>query len=265
MPKLLIAVKSCWYDKGRGAHDLIRETWAQDVPPDCDLKFFMGDDGHTFYQCEEDEQYLPYCDDDYVSLPQKTREIARWGVYYDYDFIFLCDSGSLLILHHFMNYGFERFDYVGYCGLPKGPFTYRVPETDMIINPCYPWASGGGYFLSRKAMEVVANSEPITTAEDLSVGLVLSKAGIFLEDRMTRGYKGYIVDWIEGEDNTGDLTARRQWMTSEYKRIKEVCEKGECGSLIIPQQPRTFDSYGRGEERPRFVSPTPWDRSRRGI
>ena len=41
MPKLLVAVKSCQYDKTRGAHSLVREMWGRQIK-DSDVRFFTA-------------------------------------------------------------------------------------------------------------------------------------------------------------------------------------------------------------------------------
>src|ERR1700693_1584801 len=106
MPKLLIAVKSCQSHWGAGYHDAILNTWGRSLPPDVDLRFFVGgstvemSDGHNGHVT-----ILPV-KDDYDSLPFKTKAIAEWSSKndydfewssrHDYDFTFLCDTDTFL-------------------------------------------------------------------------------------------------------------------------------------------------------------------------
>lgn len=254
--KLLIAIKSCEYDRNRGAHQLVRDTWGQDVTG-ADLFFFTARTG-----CADSDEIIVNAPDDYPGLPFKTREIIRYTIGRDYDFIFLCDTGSFLIPHHLMEYNFKNSDYLGYWGLSSGTFPYTDGDsryqTSSFISKCYPWASGGGYSLSRRAMGLIADEEPNVFSEDLWVAQVLAKNDILLKDCAEDGFRGYVVDWIDGEDNTGTLDIRSQWMQQKYAEAKTFCQAGECDRLKRSQIriPRRF-----AESKPRFINPIPWDKS----
>ena len=227
--KFLIAVKSCEYDRRRDAHQLIRATWGRDVK-DADLRFFLGGGLAT----AEDET-LVLAPDDYPGLPWKTREIARWAVRENYDYALLCDTGSFVIPHHLVTCGFEKYDYSGYWCMKPGSFSYtaqsRVPGCEATKIPvCHPWASGGGYILSRKALELVANALPFVWAEDLHVGQALAMRGVYLHDLAQEGFKGYVVDWIPDEDNSGSIHNRAVWMQAKYEEAKNRCATEGCNS-----------------------------------
>ncbi len=260
MPKLLVAVKSCVYDLKRGAHSLVREMWGRQIK-DADVRFFTAGQG----QPEHDEVIVD-APDDYPNLPYKTREIVRWALKGDYEHIFLCDTGSFVFVHHLENYDYSA-DYIGYWGLKMEPFDYvaqnKIRHCQTVrIQRCYPWASGGGYFLSRKAMEIVAAQQPIVWAEDLNVGQALAAQGIFLTDRSHAGFKGHIVNWIHNEDNTNNLDKRRLWMASLRKQAMACALSGTCEFYKKPQtrieQPPDFSSIRKAK-----VTLTPWDRSTR--
>ena len=170
MTRLLVAVKSCQRDRALGHHKTIRQTWGRDIQ-DFDLLFFTGPGESN----NLDEVTLDVADD-YDSLPSKTREILRYSLQRGYDFTFLCDTDTFLILRRLLSCGFENWDYSGRIGsFPAIGTTFSYKDGRGYTNPnCHPWASGGlGYFLSRKAAEIVASAEPISWAEDLSVGQIL--------------------------------------------------------------------------------------------
>jgi hypothetical protein len=222
--RFLFAVKSCEYDRQRGAHDLIRATWGRDI----DVRFFLG--GGRAMAADEELVLAP---DDYPGLPWKTREIARWAVREHYDFVFLCDTGSFVIPQHLATCGFEWYDYSGYWCMRPGSFPYTArsknPDCPTVEIPvCYPWASGGGYILSRKALEIVASSTPMVWAEDMFVGQALAARGVLLHDMAPEGYKEYVVDWIHDEDNTGSLHSRSIWMQAKYEEAKFRCLNEGC-------------------------------------
>lgn len=248
----------------RDYHNAIRETWGKDLPSNVDLKFFVGGSGIELNNFQEDEIPLD-CEDTYVALPQKTREIARWSLSHDFDFSFFCDTGSFVIPHHLMSCGFENYDYMGFWGGGSHKtFSYRLEDAErgcpvQFVKSCSPWAAGGGYVLSRKAMEIVANTEPKYWAEDLGVGQMMSENGIHFEDRPRR-FKGYVVDWVGGDHNCS-ANCRRQWMTERYEEAKKICETAGCDSPIWDK----YEDIGRFEslERVQFKNPTPWDKSTR--
>jgi hypothetical protein len=168
---LLLAVKSCQRDLEAGHHKTIRETWGQDLP-DVDLRFFVGRGApHMMDELSVD---VP---DDYDSLPVKTRAILNWSSTTGrYDHVFLCDTDTFLIPRKLMACGFQNWDYCGRFGKsPAVGTTFSTRDArGNAIEQCHPWASGGlGYFLSRKAAAIVAEAEPMSWAEDLSVGQIL--------------------------------------------------------------------------------------------
>ena len=90
----------------------------------------------------------------------------------------MCDTDTFLLPNKLLSCGFEDYDYVGKIDRPLGQtFGYTAIDRDGVktFNPrSYPWASGGyGYFLSRKAFEIVASATVIGWAEDMIVGNLL--------------------------------------------------------------------------------------------
>lgn len=169
--KLLIAVKSCMRDWMAGHHEVIRKTWGQDAYPLADLQFFYGDGAGWMLGSDFDEQHLQV-PDNYLSLPYKTKAICSWSLIREYDYTFLCDTDTYTIPSKLVRSGFEKYDYSGRFGRQPAvgtTFHYRDQYGDYPL--CHPWASGGvGYFLSKKAAEVIAINTPNVWAEDMFVG-----------------------------------------------------------------------------------------------
>jgi Galactosyltransferase len=140
----------------------IRETWARDVPPEMDLRFFYGAPDPFAYPVNGIDEVLLNVEDDYAHLPDKVFAICRWAVENDYDFMLKADDDTAVYPHRLLaEIKHKQFHYAGY----------------MAHIGTY--ASGGpGYWLNRKAMAIVAESTPHTWAEDMCVGEILRKSGI---------------------------------------------------------------------------------------
>ena len=73
--------------------DCIRDTWLPLVPvTQADVKFFMGRGDSLL---KNDEVTLN-CDDSYLGLPEKVREIARWALSHGYDYMLKCDDDTVI-------------------------------------------------------------------------------------------------------------------------------------------------------------------------
>ena len=217
--KLLICVKSCQADQDRGLHDAIRATWGKDAKAlGIDVRFFVG---ASFTTHQSDEIHLK-CDDDYNSLPFKTREICRWANGKTFSHVFLCDTDTAVSPRKLLASGFEKFDYAGKIDRTLGvTFRYESVSRDGLretLTRCYPWASGGyGYSLSRQAFTTVTQEYPTTWAEDLWVGQVLGPmiaAGDMTALNMPRG--SCSEHYLNGAD-PNKLTG---WIKETSERIK---------------------------------------------
>jgi hypothetical protein len=157
----------------------IRDTWVKDIPPhdpailqevEVDYKFFYGSkirpDGkpnqRTYAAVElrrplADEVYLD-CGDGYTSNSHKMKAICRWALKNGYDYVLRCDDDTFIYPEKILKTNFTRADYVG---SGEGDF-----------HP------GGCLFLSRRAMEIIANAPITSYIDDWWMGQVLGKAGI---------------------------------------------------------------------------------------
>src|SRR5271157_5114842 len=130
-PRVLVAITSCHMH--RAWQSAQRDTWLPELG--CDYRFFLG---NPVADAAQDEVFLN-CPDDYHSLYHKTQGLVRWALERGYDYLYKCDVDTLVCPKNLLSSGFEQWDYTGGR---NGHF-----------------ASGGsGYWLSRKAMELVANS-----------------------------------------------------------------------------------------------------------
>ena len=176
--RLLVAVTTCVKDIQKGCNQAIRDTWAKDFSG-VDVRFFRGQSDLRDSFGSSDEIVLN-CPDDYDGLPFKTRRLAEFVVQNGYDFLYKADTDTFLKPDRLLSCGFEQYDYAGKFVPPN--FTVGRAMQDLKDERgirhsiSYPWASGGvGYFLSRRACELVARTEPTHWAEDFWVGQLLSQ------------------------------------------------------------------------------------------
>jgi hypothetical protein len=145
-------VCSCQRDKGLGYHNHAR-SWGAELSDIADLRFFVG--GERPNDLLEDEVWLDV-PDDYMSLPLKTKAICRYMLECDYT---KCDCDTTVHPHFFREFPYGEIDLAGnFWG-------------DSFSAPC-----GPGYFLSRRAAEVVVNFDHGDLwAEDYMVGLAVDQ------------------------------------------------------------------------------------------
>lgn len=157
--KILIAVLTCHRYRMRA--DSQRQTWVKDVRG-ADVRFFLGNgEGQQLM----DEVWLDV-PDDYKGLPAKTRAMCAWADQQGYDFVLKLDDDTYLAAERALNSDFAKHDYTGRLRGPSGDYAA-------------PYASGFAYWLSRKAMKIIAAADLGNhAAEDRLVGNVLHEAGI---------------------------------------------------------------------------------------
>lgn len=183
LPKVLVAIPTCfrldyegkWEHKGNpeygkdmhvsGPNDqtqACRETWVRDFAPfrNVTVKFFYGKPAEGFpRQPLPDEVFLD-CSDGYGSLIQKTTAICKWAVANDFEYVYKCDTDTWVFAEKLLVEMMENaFEYAGY----------------RHANVC---SGGPGYFLSRRAFEIVASHGERPRhdyAEDVHVSRVLSE------------------------------------------------------------------------------------------
>lgn len=179
MGKKIIACISCHalrypkHDQGGGHHngesrvqavkDTWAKTWAEKYSQEIDLKFFFGRWPTEATRLPEDNEIFLDCGDDYYSLPEKVKAVFKWCLDNGYESVLKVDDD--VWIH------FDRL-----LADLDSPADYRGYETEIDIK----FASGTAYWLSRRAMELVARAEldPKEWREDHFVGQTLFKHGI---------------------------------------------------------------------------------------
>jgi hypothetical protein len=212
---ILFAIKSCFAHRDGGFHNPIRNTWGCDVKGD--LRFFLGNGSGILLPLRQDEVWLD-TPDSYEGLPYKTRTILKWALKRDYSYVFLADTDTFVAVDLLMKSGFENYDYFGVNSKPWDvTFPYHAIDREKKdwYNPqTFPWASGGfGYFLSRRAAELVVAAEPETWAEDIFVGDVMGKHPEMKKGNMPRG-----ISWHYPNVGYGawQYDPSEQWMEKMY-------------------------------------------------
>jgi hypothetical protein len=170
--KVLCAISSCESYETPGLNLPLRETWLSELPKiGWDYRFFHGN-GAT----AKDDVMLVSCDDAYYDLTSKTKAKVRYALDRGYDFIFCCFPDTYACPERLLTCGFDSYDYFG----------------DVFCHPGgNPYCQGGaGYFLSRKAMEIVANSSQNYSNEDCFCGDLLNRPDIRRGDHKGFTYAG---------------------------------------------------------------------------
>jgi hypothetical protein len=200
--KCFISISSCARDIQQGYNQAMRDTWLPTLKDygNFDYKFFVGSGKYEGYeegiektwetnawvdqvipkaykQAEKtfpddlklkDDEIMLDVPDGYKYLSLKTKLSHQYALENGYDFVFQCFTDTYVRVHNLVESGFEKHDYVGFSfGLDYISFRY---------------ASGGaGYWLSKKATELLVSSPITHWAEDVWSGEVMFKNGIKFE------------------------------------------------------------------------------------
>jgi hypothetical protein len=203
--RVMFAIISCEKDRARGCHDAIRETYMGNTPH----VFFVGETLTSFTLCQ-DEVALRGTNDGYHYTYQKNNAIFQRMRILGYDFLFTCDVDTYVVIPRLLACGFEQHDYVG----------RRCDEGH---------AGGGyGYWLSRRAVEILASDPPNGTAayNDLGIGMKLRDHGVFVHPRNDIFLSECPTTWL-GNAVTAHLGRgtgnwNPQWMRDCHKLFQET-------------------------------------------
>lgn len=187
--KILIGIPSCQahaaYQKAQ------RETWLKDLPRWAECIFILGRDsgaplpsvfgGDGDEICLGEDAYKPEQGlQKYPTLPAKTKLLCKYALWNGYDRLFKVDTDTLVNVENLLFSDFDQYDYVG---------GYNHEESGEFCS------GGAGYWLSRKAMQIVAESTVTHWSEDVFVALALREKGIL--PHFNSGYRwkpGEVVD-----------------------------------------------------------------------
>lgn len=143
--KTLVAIKTCHKPEYFAKAQAQWQTWVPGVLPLADVIFFCG--RHPVYGAVEQEiMNAVWLDapDNYLGIPRKVQLLCQWAYSRNYGRVLLLDDDVYVIPSRFPNL-LTELDYVGRFRGPHGGY------------PAY-FASGFAYFLSRRALEIVANT-----------------------------------------------------------------------------------------------------------
>lgn len=183
--KNLVVILSCSAHALNGYNQVMRDTWLKHVD---DYKFFMGsgkpsgedetllwmsweksgvyknkavkDPSLKDYALKQDEVILDV-PDNYTHVGYKLRGACRWALEKGYDYIFQGIIDTFAIPQRLLSSGFEKHDYVG---------SANNERTSL--------GGGAGFWLSKKAMQILADAPVTHWAYDAWSGEVLLKNGI---------------------------------------------------------------------------------------
>lgn len=165
--KTLIAVVT---SRSREAwREAIRSTWLPQVHNGwADVFFFMGRGEPREFKV--DEVSLD-CEDAYMGLPEKVREIARWSYAHDYGHTLKCDDDVVLMPSKILTSGYQQWDYSGKSNRGKTPA--EIPF-------------GFNYWFSKKCAGIIGKAELPSDKNDNDdekwVANTLYANGIYLHD-----------------------------------------------------------------------------------
>lgn len=248
--KILIALFSCSKDIIKGHNQAVRDTWAQELPENVDLRFLIGTTTPGPIEAEDPAWQADYrkynknkpwmatpppplsrsllpdelaldIPDGYMYLTHKVQAAFRWAVEHEYDFVFRADTDTFVHVPRLIASGFEKFDYTGRkLGGPKE----------------HGYAYGGpGYWVSNKACRILMDAPITIVADDVWVGETLRQHGIPLNDDPR-----YCNHWRQTPKDqiiTVHLSARsgsydNKLMYASYSR-----------PLPAPEPPKTHENY----------------------
>lgn len=138
-------------------------VWCSDPLTDVQSRFFYGRPGPAVPEWDEVILDVP---EGYSHLSTKFRAICKWALSQGYDYLLRVDTDAYVYVDRVLRSGFEQWDYAGY--------TIDYPK--HLEHARY--ASGAGWTLSRKAMEILAGSQVTNEADDFWTGKTLYANGI---------------------------------------------------------------------------------------
>jgi hypothetical protein len=154
-----------------------RETWLQDLDGRADYKFFLGRPVLPESEAEPAVLYGDFEDGPIRSggygwhtrvLRDKVQMLTEYALGRGYDYVLKCDDDTYVRPQQLLASGFEAHDYSG--------FTERHTVDGVYA---YRFALGSGYWLSRRAMQLIAeHGLHRHDAEDYAVGQLLAGNGI---------------------------------------------------------------------------------------
>jgi hypothetical protein len=199
VPRVLVAISSCEQYERDGLNAPPRETWLADAKAKgWDYKFFHGS-GAT----PKEDVEVVNCPDEYYALTDKTKAKIRYALEHGYNFCFMCFPDTYACTERLFTCGFESYDYYGNV--------YQHPGGPRYCQ------GGPGFFLSRKAMEIINSSNKSYPNEDTFIGDLLHAAGVAPVECL--GFKNLGPDPLRTNNSiTNHLSTQPSGYTGENMR-----------------------------------------------
>ena len=184
--RLLVAILSC--DKHEVRANGVRASWLRLAPVTWQVLFVHGRPG-VAAGIEGDRLYLD-CPEAYEHLPRKVAALVTFAKeHLDFEHLFKTDDDTYLDLERFIAFDRTGIDYAGQfreqpVGLAGKTWHYGKCDDPAFEVPyekpfVCPWATGGGYFLSRRAVDALvprlADIAGDSLFEDMMVGEALTR------------------------------------------------------------------------------------------
>lgn len=163
--------------------EAVRSTWFKQTPSDkSDVKFFVGRGDSVVL---EDTVELD-CDDSYLGLPDKVREIVRYAYSHEYRYVLKCDDDVILKPNLWLKSGYDEHKY-------SGRANRRPNARDNFYIPM-----GFFYVMDRECMGFVKDASlpsPHNNDDERWVAKILFENGIELhDDKRAHLYMGGLKD-----------------------------------------------------------------------
>lgn len=151
-------------------HQAIRDTWLKTC--NVDYKFILGELPINHGELPINDELVLPVRDTYDAMTEKALATIDYALKSGYDFMLHVARDTYVNVPRVLLSGLQRHDYAGNCGCqgeqgfcPLEPFDGERP---------FHYASGGaGSWLSRKAMNLIMESEIRHWADDLMFGWIL--------------------------------------------------------------------------------------------
>jgi len=181
--RVLIGILTC--DKYRARADGIRNSWLKLIPANYRVLFVHGRPGRE-EGVEGDCLYLD-CPESYEMLPRKVHAFLHYCLrHFEFDYLFKTDDDTYLDLERFISFDREGADYIGQFREQPVAETgktwhygkcddkaFEVPYERPFVCA---WATGGGYFLSRRATEIAAEKTTPALADHIFEDMMIGEA-----------------------------------------------------------------------------------------
>jgi hypothetical protein len=181
--RVIIGIHTCPDHRARA--NSVRRTWQRLLQKNHRLLFVYGRPGEPAL-LEGDSLYVD-CPEAYEALPQKTHGFLEYCQrHFKFDYLFKTDDDSYVDLDRFASFDTEGADYIGQfrdeplgeIGLTwhYGKCTDKSLEVPSEHDFKCGWATGGGYFLSPKAVDRALRNTIATRYKNLFEDKMIGEA-----------------------------------------------------------------------------------------